>query len=129
MAGRATAVANGSELKLAVAALGTDLGLEARTEVKVGRRIWGAKRYIDVVLTLPATRLRLGVECKYQGVGGSVEEKIPATLRDIESWPIRGIVVIAGPGFSTNMLGYLISTGMVVELEDLSDWLRLYFGL
>ncbi len=129
MSGGATAVTSGAQLRSAIAALGANLGLEAETEVKVGRRIWGAKRHIDVVLTHPSTRLRLGIECKYQSGGGTAEEKIPAIVQDIESWPIRGIVVIAGPGFSANMHGYLISTGKVVEFEDLDGWLRLYFGL
>lgn len=129
MPGRSTAVTNGEELKRAVVQLGQSLGLGAETEVKVGRRVWGAKRSIDVVLTHPSTRLRLGIECKYQGVGGSAEEKIPATIEDIQVWPIRGIVVITGPGFSENMRGYLLSTGTVVDFEDLQDWLSLYFGL
>jgi hypothetical protein len=129
MPGGATAVSNGEELKMAVAALGIGFGLTAETEVRLGRRIWGAQRRIDVVLTHPATRLRLGIECKYQGSIGTAEEKVPAILQDIQAWPIRGIVVIAGPGFSQNMHAYLISTGNVVDFEDLEDWLRLYFGL
>jgi hypothetical protein len=127
--GKETAVKNGQELKKAVATLAKGLGLLAETEVKVGRRIWGARRHIDVVLTHPSTRLRLGVECKYQGGGGTAEEKVPATLQDIRAWPIKGIVVIAGSGFSENMRGFLISTGDVVDFEDLEDWLKLYFGL
>ncbi len=121
MPGGANAVSNGAELKRAVAALGVRLGLNAATEVKVGRRIWGSQRYIDVVLTDPATRLRLGIECKYQGTIGTAKEKIPATVEDITAWPIKGIIVIAGPGFSQNMQGYLISTGKVVEFDDLED--------
>jgi hypothetical protein len=49
--GRATAVKNGSELETAVGDLGRELGLEVRRQVKVGRRLWGAERFIDVVLT------------------------------------------------------------------------------
>lgn len=129
MAGRGTAVKNGNELKRAVVLTGESLGLAASTEVRVGRRIWGAVRHIDVVLTDPSTRQRIGLECKYQGSTGTAEEKIQATLEDIRAWPIKGLVVIAGPGFSQNMRGYLISTGSVVDFEDLGDWLRLYFGL
>ncbi len=128
MPGMAIAVSNGDDLKKGVALLSTNMGLEAETEVKVGRRIWGAKRHIDVVLTHTLTRLRLGIECKYQGTIGTAEEKIPAILQDIQAWPIKGIVVISGQGFSENMRRYLISTGNVVEFEDLADWLRLYFG-
>ncbi len=129
MPGRSTAVRNGDDLKSAVAELGRELGLEVRTEARVGRRIWGAQRRIDVVMTHPNTRLRLGLECKYQGTSGTAEEKIPATIKDIQAWPIKGIVVIAGPGFSANMRGFLDSTGVVVHLDDLEDWLKLYFGL
>jgi hypothetical protein len=38
-------------------------------------------------------------------------------------------VVFAGEGFSPNMRSYLFSTGKAVELEDLSPWLQLYFGI
>lgn len=129
MAGKGTAVKKGNELKGIVVEIGKQLGLETAVEVKVGRRIWGAVRHIDVVLTHPMTRQRIGIECKYQGQTGSAEEKVQSTLEDIRAWPIKGLVVIAGPGFSANMRGYLISTGTVVDVEDLSDWLSLYFGL
>jgi hypothetical protein len=129
MPGRATAVTKGSHLRDEVAAIGARLGLLAQIEVKVGRRLWGAVRFIDVVLTHPETRASLGLECKFQGTSGSAEEKIPTTIRDIEAWPIRGLVVFDGEGFSANMRAFLHSTGKAVELKDLEDWLRLYFGL
>lgn len=129
MPGKAKAVESGNDLRDRVVALGHDLGLSADAEVAVGRRIWGARRKIDVVLKHPDTRVSLGIECKFQGGKGSAEEKIPATLEDIRAWPIRGIVVYSGEGFSANMQAYLPSTGMAVELEDLRTWLELYFGL
>ena len=129
MAGRALAVSNGNELANLVVTLGQQLGLEAREQVRVARRIWGAERRIDVVLLHPVSRKTLGIECKFQSVVGSAEEKIPATIKDIEAWPIPGLVVFAGPGFSDNMRAFLISTGKAVEFEDLQPWLCLYFGL
>lgn len=129
MAGKAKAVHSGAQLRDQVVALGQHLGLEATPEVTVGRRIWGAKRSIDVVLRHSETRKSLGVECKYQGTKGSAEEKIAATIEDIQAWPIRGIVVFSGAGFSPNMRAYLLSTGVAVELEDTQMWLELYFGL
>ena len=77
----------------------------------------------------PQTRKTLGVECKYQGGGGSAEEKIPSTIQDIEAWPIPGIVVFSGDGFTQNMKSFLISTGKAVQLADLKSWLCLFFGL
>lgn len=129
MSGRALAVANGDGLTKAVAQLARDLGLEAFEQVRVARRIWGAERFIDVVLIHPQTRKTLGVECKYQAVRGTAEEKIPATIKDIEAWPIPGLVVFAGEGFTENMRSFLISTGRAVEFDELTPWLKLFFGL
>ena len=129
MAGKKQAVASGNELRDKVAALGEGLGLTIEKEVVVGRRIWGSRRRIDVVLKHPETRISLGVECKYQSTPGTAEEKIAATIQDINAWPIRGIVVYSGIGFSDNMKSFLLSTGKAVEFDDLEMWLRLYFGL
>ena len=129
MPGKAAAVESGRDLEEKVAAIGARLGLKVERQVKVGRRIWGAQRRIDVVLKDTHTRVSLGVECKFQGSAGSAEEKIPATIEDIGAWPIRGLVVYAGEGFSENLKAFLLSTGKAVELEDLETWLELYFGL
>jgi hypothetical protein len=129
MAGRALAVSSGQELARVVASLAISLGLEVRSEYQVGRRIWGAVRRIDVIVTHAQTRKTLGIECKYQAVTGSAEEKIPSTIQDIAAWPIPGIVVFAGDGFSSNMRSFLIASGKAVELEDVRPWLCLFFGL
>ena len=129
MPGGAKAVASGDELCNAVGELGSRLGLEVREQFKVARRIWGAERRIDVILKDPKTAKTLGIECKFQGVGGTAEEKIPSTIQDIAAWPIDGLVVFTGPGFTENMKAFLISTGKAVEFNDLEPWLRLYFGL
>jgi hypothetical protein len=129
MPGRRTATISGRDLANKVKHVAEGLGLSVRTEVRVGRRLWGAVRRIDLVLTDLETRRTLGIECKFQGGSGSAEEKVPAAVQDIAAWPIPGIVVIAGDGFTQNMRQYLISTGKAVYFEDLEDWLSLYFGL
>ena len=129
MPGRAAAAESGKLLEQAAQKVAEDLGLEVASQVRVGRRVWGAERRIDLVLRQTVSGQRLGLECKYQGTPGSAEEKIPAVIRDIAAWPIEGLVVIAGEGFSANMKAYLLSTGKVVFLEDLEVWLRLFFGL
>jgi len=129
MPGGAKAVSSGDELCGAVGELGKRIGLEVREQFKVARRIWGAERRIDVILKDPRTTKTLGIECKFQSVGGTAEEKIPTTIQDIRAWPIDGLVVFAGPGFTVNMKAFLISTGKAVEFDDLEPWLRLYFGL
>jgi PD-(D/E)XK nuclease superfamily protein len=129
MPGKGLAVSNGDDLVKAVVELAQALGLESRQQVRVARRIWGAIRHIDVVVTHPQTRKTLGVECKYQAVTGTAEEKIPAIINDIAAWPIPGLVVFAGAGFTDNMKLFLISTGKAVEFPDLDPWFRLFFGL
>jgi hypothetical protein len=62
-------------------------------------------------------------------VPGSAEEKIPAVIQDIAAWPIPGIVVFGGDGFSTNIRSFLIASGRAVDIVDLESWLRLFFGL
>lgn len=49
--GKGLAVSNGDELVQAVITLAASLGLETKQRVRVARRIWGALRHIDVVLT------------------------------------------------------------------------------
>jgi hypothetical protein len=129
MAGKALAVKHGNQLIAAVRALGEALGLEVHEQLEIGRRLWGAKRRIDVVLIDRQTRRTLGIECKYQREKGAAEEKLPSTIQDIGAWPITGIVVFAGSGFTANMEAFLLSTGKAVGLADLEGWLRLYFGL
>ena len=129
MVGGAKAVSGGGELVKQVCELARKLGLETREQYKVARRIWGAERKIDVILKNPKDGKTLGLECKSQEDRGTAEEKIPTTIQDISAWPIDGIVVFAGEGFTDNMKSYLISTGKAVEFKDLEPWLRLYFGL
>jgi len=129
MPGGPTAVNSGDALCKEVVLLGESLGLLAREQFKCGRRIWGAERFIDVVLTHPDSRRRLGIECKFQGTSGSAEEKIPATIQDIAAWPIAGLVVFSGAGFSANIKSFLIASGRAVELAELESWLQLFFGL
>ncbi|MCP4167499.1 MAG: hypothetical protein GY759_16640 [Chloroflexi bacterium] len=66
MPGRGTAPRSGEQLKQRVVELAEQLGLKTDTEVNAARRLWGAKRRIDVVLTYEKTGKILGVECKYQ---------------------------------------------------------------
>ncbi len=129
MPGRASAPASGRALEDRVESMATRLGLEVVRQVKVGRRIWGSERRIDLVLRHTKTGKRLGLECKFQGTPGTAEEKIPAVIEDISAWPIDGLVVLEGKGFSDHMKAFLLSTGKSVYLEDLEIWLRLYFGM
>lgn len=127
MTAGAVAVENGARVVDDVVALAQSLGLDVRPQFKLGRRVWGAARQIDLLLTHPTTRERFGIECKFQGTRGSAEEKLFATLLDIDMWPIRGLIVLGGEGFSEAMRNYLIGTGKAVSFDDLDMRLRLFF--
>ncbi|MCI0567780.1 MAG: hypothetical protein L0Z52_06245 [Acidobacteria bacterium] len=129
MAGGKNATPSGNVLREKVVTLAEAMGLEVKREVTVGRRIWGAKRRIDVVVTQPHSGITLGLECKYQKDRGTTDEKIPATILDIAAWPIPGLVVFEGEGISENIRSYLYSTGKAVEFEDLEAWMKLFFRL
>ena len=129
MAGKAKAVSSGNALVKQVRKLAEMLGLEAREQFKVGRRLWGAGRRIDLVLKGGPSSKTLGIECKFQKISGTTEEKIPAIIQDINAWPMDGLVVFSSDGLTENMKSFLISTGKAIEFKDLEPWLRLYFGL
>lgn len=129
MPGGSQASQSGAALESEVQAIALSLGLAVRTQVKVGRRLWGSDRRIDLVVTDHSTRRSLGIECKFQTAKGSAEEKLLAVVSDIAAWPIPGIIVFAGAGFSTNLRQFLYSTGKAVDLDDLPEWLTLFFGL
>ena len=122
-------IKTGKQLERAVVQLGKSFGLEVYPQYRTGRRIWGRDRHIDVMMRDPEQRLRLGVECKFQGSSGTAEEKIPATLQDMESWAMRGIVVIHGQGFSENFPAFARATGKVIWFDELPDFLVDYFDL
>ena len=122
-------IRSGADLERAVAQVGEALGLEVETQVVMGDRIWGPRRHVDVVLSKQDSERIIGIECKYQRVSGSVEEKIPLTVEDIEDWPIRGIVVLHGEGFSRDFKPFLRGRGRIVEVRRLVEWLRFYFRL
>ena len=118
-----------AELESMCADVARELGLHVRRQVKVGRRIYGPVRHIDVVVTDQSSRKSLGIECKFQKGKGTAEEKIPATIEDIRAWPIQGIICFTGSGFSAHLISFMYASGLAVDLADLEDWLRLYFVL
>ena len=92
-------------------------------QLALGKRVWGASRRIDLSLGYSG-RPFLGIECKYQATRGSVEEKCVATLVDIEAWPMPGIMVWTGAGFSPSFRRWLTRTPAAVHFDKLEAWLE-----
>ena len=78
--------------------------LEVYTEVSLGKTIIGKDRKVDVFVVRAGDSQALAVECKYQESQGTVEEKIPYALGDIEAMRVDGCLVYAGTGWSRGIL-------------------------
>lgn len=79
-------------------------GLSVYTEVALGKTIIGKNRLIDVFVLRQHDQRALAIECKYQQVSGTTDEKIPYALQDLEALWIPGILVYAGDGWSKGVL-------------------------
>lgn len=102
-----------------------------RENIPAGITIYGSQRVIDLVLcsySMDNHSKCCGISFSNQNVSGTAERKIPLVLDDMKKWPIDGIVIIDGEGFSPTFENFLYSTGKVFREQDAYDWLTLYFG-
>jgi hypothetical protein len=82
-------------------------GLKVYREVRVGKSIIGKNRCIDVFCVRDADNTAFAIECKFQDSPGTVDEKIPYALDDLEALPMAGCIAYAGEGFSEGVLHML----------------------
>jgi hypothetical protein len=82
-------------------------GLKVYREVRVGKSIIGKNRCIDVFCVREEDSRAFAVECKYQESVGTVDEKIPYALDDLDALPMAGCIAYAGKGFSDGVLHML----------------------
>jgi hypothetical protein len=80
------------------------MALIVYTEVCLGKTIIGKSRQIDVFVLCASDQRALALECKYQQVAGTTDEKIPYALLDLEALWIPGCLVYAGEGWSQGVL-------------------------
>lgn len=84
-----------------------DREVKVYREITAGKSIIGKNRRIDVLCVCEAQREAFAIECKYQEVAGTVDEKIPYALDDLRALPMRGCIAYAGVGFSEGVLQML----------------------
>jgi hypothetical protein len=82
-------------------------GVDVYREVFLGKTIIGKNRRIDILVLERATGIAIAVECKYQDSLGTVDEKIPYTLQDMDAMGMPVCVAYAGTGFSQGILHML----------------------
>jgi hypothetical protein len=75
-------------------------------EVKIGKTMVGKQRGVDVFIVHEMGKA-LALECKYQEVQGTADEKIPFALSNMSALPMPACVVYAGSGFSAGILHLL----------------------
>jgi hypothetical protein len=84
-----------------------DQGLVVYLEVNLGKTVIGKDRQIDVFVHRPIDQRAIAIECKYQGVTGTADEKIPYALQDLAALWVPGCLVYAGQGWSRGVLHQL----------------------
>ena len=76
-------------------------------EIGVGKSIVGKNRRIDIFCVCEPQNEAFAIECKYQEVAGTADEKIPYALDDLRALPMTGCIAYAGEGFSQGVLHML----------------------
>ena len=81
--------------------------LKVYREIRVGKTIIGKNRCIDIFCVHDDSQKAFAIECKFQDSLGTVDEKIPYALDDLEALPMAGCIAYAGKGFSEGVLHML----------------------
>ena len=101
-------------------------------QYKSGMTIFNRAMITDFIVYHPEKWSKgLRIECKYQGTGGSCQDKLPKTLADFQSSaPHKFLLLIGGNGFSPGVLPYLETQAEVIPnlvgiatLSDLKKYL------
>ena len=117
-------------------------GLAVYVEVSLGKTIIGKDRRVDVFVVRTNDQRALAIECKYQDVQGTTDEKIPYALQDLEAMRVPGCLVYAGGGWSAGILHTLAASPLAAyclpdpataartaETRELDHVLSATFGL
>ena len=96
-------------------------GLKVYREVRVGKTIIGKDRCVDVFCVTDEGKRAFAIECKFQDSQGTVDEKIPYALDDMQALPMAGCVAYAGQGFSTGVLHMLAASPHAAYCMPLVD--------
>ena len=82
-------------------------GLSVYREVSLGKSVIGKNRRIDIFAVDERSKRVLALECKYQSVTGTADEKIPYALSDLRALREPAFVVYGGVGFSQGVIHLL----------------------
>jgi hypothetical protein len=90
-------------------------GLVVYREVSMGKTIIGKNRHVDILVLRPETSTVLAIECKYQDTLGTVDEKIPYAIQDMQAMGVPVCLAYAGGGFSSGILHMLAACPIAAQ--------------
>ena len=90
-------------------------GLIVYREVPMGKTIIGKNRHVDILVIRETTSAVLAIECKYQDTLGTVDEKIPYAIQDMQAMGVPVCLAYAGAGFSAGILHLLAACPIAAQ--------------
>jgi hypothetical protein len=124
----AIAIQNGSKTENIISCILSDRGYEIKRHYKICDSIYGHPIRIDfLILNIPEFKNGLAIECKWQDVGGSVDEKFPYLVLNIqERFPCPVIIVIDGGGQKEGSIQWLkcqVDGKKLMKVLNLSEFI------
>lgn len=99
-------------------------GIAVYRELYLGKTVIGKNRRIDIFVVHEASAAVLAIECKYQDSPGTVDEKVPYALQDLEAMDVPAYIVYAGEGFSEGILHMLAAHPRAAHCRPADDHLQ-----
>jgi hypothetical protein len=90
-------------------------GLKVYREVAMGKTIIGKNRQLDILVIHEQSSVVLAIECKYQDTLGTVDEKIPYAIQDMQAMGVPVCLTYAGKGFSSGILHMLAACPIAAQ--------------
>jgi hypothetical protein len=84
-------------------------------EVSMGKTIIGKNRHVDILVIHQQSSTVLAIECKYQDTLGTVDEKIPYAIQDMQAMGVPVCLAYAGGGFSAGILHMLAACPIAAQ--------------
>ncbi len=90
-------------------------GLTVYREVSMGKTIIGKNRHVDILVLREQSAGVLAIECKFQETLGTVDEKIPYAINDLQAMGVPVCLAYAGSGFSAGILHMLAACPIAAQ--------------
>ncbi len=92
-----------------------DRGIAVYREVSMGKTIIGKNRHVDILVIHRESSSALAIECKFQDSLGTVDEKIPYAIDDMNAMGVPVCLAYAGAGFSAGILHMLAACPIAAQ--------------